>query len=140
MSGPYNPQPGRQPAEQPPWSGYGRQESYLQAGYQQSGYQQPQGGYSYPQQESDIGHSERIRVIGLLGAAVGAALLIAGFTALAWYRIVGRDIKFSDFHKALSPPGAPAFPKAYFGWLGWLLLGPSSSAQHWLACRSARSL
>jgi hypothetical protein len=155
MSGPYNPQPGGQPGEQPPWGGYpggvgyppygqpayGGQEGYLQggyqsypaqggysqegyqqAGYQQGGYQQRQGGYSYPQQAWDTGRRERTRVIGLLGAAVGAGVLIAGFTALAWYRIVGRDIKFSDFHTALSRPGAPAFPKAYFGWLGWVLL------------------
>jgi hypothetical protein len=156
MNGPYNPQPGSQPGDQPPWARYpggagyppygqpahGGQDGYQQGGYQgypaqggysqggyqqasyqQSGYQQPHGGYSYPQQAwGRTGRRERVRVIGLLGAAVGAAMLIAGFTALAWYRIVGRDIKFGDFHRALNQPGAPAFPKAYFGWLGWVLL------------------
>jgi hypothetical protein len=160
MSGPYNPQPGSQPGEQPPWGGYpgspsypqqgqpsyGGQEGYQQGGYQgyppQGGYQQgayqqggyqhggyeqgayppPQGGYSYQQQAWGTGRRETVGVIGLIGAVVGAALLILGFTALAWYRIAGQDVKFSDLHRSLNQPGAPGLAKAYFGWLGWVLL------------------
>jgi hypothetical protein len=139
MSGPYNPQPGNQPGGQPQWGGYpgsasypqqgqpgyAGQEGYQQGGYQQGGYQQAgyqQGAYSYPQQTWGARRRETVGVIGLIGGAVGAALLIVSFTALAWYRIIGRDIKFSDIHKSLNEPGAPAFPKAYFGWLGWVLL------------------
>ena len=153
MSGPYNPQPGSQPGEQPPWSGYsgggsypqpgqpgyGGHEGYQQGGYQsyppqsyppqggypQAGYQHAgyqQGGYSYPQQAWGTRRRETIGVIGLIGAVAGATLLIVSFAALAWYRIVGHDITFSDFHRSLNQPGAPGFPKAYFGWLGWVLL------------------
>ena len=155
MSGPYNPQPGSQPGDQPLWAGYpggagyppygqpayGGQEDYQQSGYQgypaqggysqgvyqqtgyqQSGYHQPQGAYKYPQQAWGTGRRERVRVIGLLGAAVGAAALIVGFTALAWYRIADHDIKFRDIHRTLDQPGVPALPKAYFGWLGWVLV------------------
>jgi hypothetical protein len=105
----------------PPQGGY-QQGGYQHPGYQQGGYQQPQGGYSYPQQTWGARRREKVGVIGLIGAAAGAALLIVGFTALAWYRIAGQDIKFSDLHKSLNEPGAPGFPKAYFAWLGWVLL------------------
>jgi hypothetical protein len=103
----------------PPQGGY-QQGGYQHGGYQDAGYQQ--GGYSYPQQTWGARRRETVGVIGLIGAAVGAALLIVSFTALAWYRIIGRDIKSNDIHKSLNQPGAPAFPKAYFGWLGWVLL------------------
>ena len=121
MSGPYNPQPGNQPGGQPQWGGYpgsasypqqgqpgyAGQEGYQQGGYQQGGYQQAgyqQGAYSYPQQTWGARRRETVGVIGLIGGAVGAALLIVSFTALAWYRIIGRDIKFSDIHKSLKIP------------------------------------
>jgi hypothetical protein len=124
MSGPYNSQPDSQPGEQPPWGGYPGGASYPQHGQPgygaHEGYQQ--GGYSYPQQAWGTPRRETVGVIGLIGAAAGAALLIVSFTALAWYRIVGQDVKFSDCHRSLNQPGAPGFPKAYFGWLGWVLL------------------
>jgi hypothetical protein len=154
MSGPYNPAPGSQPGEQPQWGGYPgganypqqsqpgypgqdayqqggyqgyQQGGYQQPGYQQGGYQQPQGGYSYPQQTWGYGTARRetVGVIGLIGAAVGAALLIVGFTAVKWYSFSGLDFgKFSDFNDDLKNAGsaAPGLAKAYFGWLGWVLL------------------
>jgi hypothetical protein len=105
------------------YSGY-QQGGYQQGGYQQSlgGYQHPHGGYGYAQQAWSTHRRESVGVIGLIAAAAGAAVLIVGFTVLAWYRIGGLDITFSDFHKTVDQPGAPVFPKAYFGWLGWALL------------------
>jgi len=128
--------------------GYPQQGGYPQGSYpqgdQQGGYQQ--GNYpqqaNYPQQPSGYGYQpgapswgggygtrEQARpsvgIIGLIGAAVGAVLLILGATALAWYKIRGADGKFSDLHSDVKDaPGAAGLglAKAYFGWLAWVLL------------------
>jgi hypothetical protein len=146
------PQEGYQPGY-PPQSGQGGQGG--QGGYQQGGYQQggyPQGGYqqgnypsqgNYPQQQGGgygyqpgspswgggYGTQQQARqsvgIIGLIGAAVGAVLLIVSFTALAWYKIQGANGKFSDLHSDVKDaPGAAGLglAKAYFGWLAWVLL------------------
>lgn len=148
MGAPYNPAPGgNQPGEQPQWGGYpggnypqqGQpgypgQQDYQQGGYGQGGYQQ--GGYpqsGYPQQPGGYGYQpgwggygtqrrETVGIVGLAGAAVGAILLIIGFTALKWYDIGGQEFKVNDLRKSLDRSGAPGFPKAYFSWLGWALL------------------
>jgi hypothetical protein len=140
------------PGEQPPWGGhtsgnypqqdqpgYPAQPGYQPGGYGPPGYTPPgaQQGYqqgNYPQQQSGYGYShgsdrggygrrrETVGIIGLIGAVIGAVLLILGFTALDWYNAQGDKLKVSDIHKSLNGTGAPAFPKAYFGWLGWVLL------------------
>ncbi|HEY7048531.1 MAG TPA: hypothetical protein VH373_15030 [Jatrophihabitantaceae bacterium] len=127
--------------------GYGGSDEYQQGGYGQSGYSQPggyqygeyqQGGYqqaNYPQQPSGYGYGQgyggygsyssqprqTIGIVGLVVAFVGAIVLISGFF-LNWYSADGGHLKFSDIHKTLDGPGAPGLPKAYFGWLAWVLL------------------
>jgi uncharacterized membrane protein len=130
--------------------GYGGSEEYQQGGYGQGGYSQPgsnqyggyqpsgyqQGGYqqpSYSQQQGGYGYGQgygsysqprqTFGIVGLIVAVVGAAVLISGFF-LSWYKVAGQEIKFSDIHKDLNAAGsvAPALPKAYFGWLAWVLL------------------
>lgn len=151
MSAPYNPHPGSQPGEQPQWGAYPggasypqqnqpgyagpqppqqgayqgyQQGGYQQGGYQQGGYQQPPAGYSYPQQAWGYGAQPRetVGLTGLLGAVLGALLLILGFAALAWYSSAGQDVKFSDLHRAAGHIAAAGLVKAYFGWLAWVLL------------------
>lgn len=128
--------------------GYGGSEEYQQGGYGQGGYSQPggnqyggyqQGGYqqpSYSQQQGGYGYGQgygsyssysqprqTFGIVGLVVAVVGAVVLISGFF-LSWYKVAGQEIKFSDIHKDLNAAGsvAPALPKAYFGWLAWVLL------------------
>jgi hypothetical protein len=113
--------------------GYQQQPGEYQqpGGYQQGNYPQQQGGYGYQQGAQSWGGSgkregsQSVGIIGLVGAAVGAILLILGATALAWYKIDGQDGKFSDLHNDVKDaPGAAgvAMAKAYFGWLAWVLL------------------
>jgi hypothetical protein len=100
-------------------------------GYQQANYPQQQGGYGYQQPQGGSGYGEygtqqsQSRqgpgIVGLAVAGVGAIVLVVGFF-LNWYSQDGQGAKFSDFHKQLDGPGAPGFPKMYFGWLGWALL------------------
>ena len=107
-----------------------QQGGYQQGGYQQGGYQQPnysqqQGGYGYGQGYGSYSSYSQPRqtvgIVGLIVAVVGAIVLISGFF-LNWYSAGGDHLKFSDLHKSLDGPGAPGFPKAYFGWLAWVLL------------------
>lgn len=115
-----------------PQGGYPQQGEYQQGGYQQGNYPQQQGGYGYQQGPQPYGASDygreggqSVGIIGLIGAAVGAILLILGATALAWYKIGGEDGKFSDLNNDVKDaPGAVGvgMAKAYFGWLAWVLL------------------
>lgn len=113
--------------------GYQQQPGEYQqpGGYQQGNYPQQQGGYGYQQGAQSWGASgqreggQSVGIIGLVGAAVGAILLIVGATALAWYKIRGQNGKFSDLHTDIKDaPGAAGLglAKAYFGWLAWVLL------------------
>ncbi len=60
------------------------------------------------------------RVVNPAGIAIallgGGAALIGSF--VDWYT----DVKLGDIVNALDVDGAKAFPKAYFGWLMWVLL------------------
>lgn len=68
--------------------------------------------------------------MGVLGIAVmvaGATLVLLSFATLAWYGgsrgpdSVG-NIGFSDLHHLMNSFDAPATSRAYFAWLGWVLL------------------
>lgn len=117
MSESYSAQPGSAsypPQNRPTYGGPGT--------YTDQGYQHSHAGDNSRQHTAGTHRRKPIGVIGWISTAVGAVLLIVSFTALAWYRIGGRYTAFSDFHRGLSQPDAPGFPKEYFGWLGWLLL------------------
>jgi len=64
-------------------------------------------------------------VVGLVLTAVGAIALVLGYTALEWYKASeSQHAKLSDLRSIVHLPGFPSgFPKAFFGWLDWVLLG-----------------
>lgn len=122
---------------QPGQTGYPGQAGYQQGGGynypQQTGYQpggQQQGGYGY-QQPAGYGYEQRdwrgyssqprekVGIIGLALAVVGAVLLILSFTTLNWYKPPGG--KFSDLHDAAKAADA-GLAKAFSGWLAWVLV------------------
>src|SRR6266536_1719253 len=120
MSGPYNPGPGGDQPGYPGQQGYPQPGGYGQgSGYQPTNYPQPHGGYWYGQAGSSLGpgygarQRQSVGLAGLAVAAVGAVLLVLGFTALNWYGADGDHLTFSDIHKSLGGLRAPGFPKAY---------------------------
>jgi hypothetical protein len=129
-----------QPASDQPY-GQAAPPGYVQPGYVQPGYGQPaadQPGYgqsygaptstwSPPPAYGGYGSAPRrtFGVVGAILAIIGAAALVVAFTAVAWYSKSGTDLKYSSFHDAVQLPGADAFAKLYFTWLGWALLAAS---------------
>lgn len=57
--------------------------------------------------------------VGIVVAIVGGALSLIG-TLVEWYS--PGSVTLQDIIRALDAPGAKAFPKAYFGWLMWVVL------------------
>lgn len=147
---PYQSQHGYPPpqAPTPPQQGYPSQQGYAsQQGYPpQQGYpsQQPYPGQQqygppggYPGDVAPVARRSTLRlgVVGLVLAVIGAALLVVSFTAVNWFRsssdsTFGGSTKFGEVHKHLGTIKAESqgladgtwIAKAYFGWLGWVLL------------------
>jgi hypothetical protein len=63
--------------------------------------------------------------VAMAFALVGGAAVLVG-TLLDWYS--RGDVSLQDIVKALDAPGAKAFPKAYFGWLMFVLLAATVMA------------
>lgn len=112
--------------------------------YGQQPYGQPYGGQGYPPPgvpgyppPAPAGPRTGLRlgVVGLILAAVGAALLLVSYLAVNWFTTAndsafGGSAHFTDVHSHLgtikSESQGIAEPtwiaNAWFGWLGWLLL------------------
>jgi hypothetical protein len=123
----YGPPP-NQPVQQPqygapPQQPYGapQQQAYGQPPYGQYG-----GGYQpapYGAPRSTPSHGQAFGTVGAVVALIAAAAGAVAVTALKWFSTLGRA-HFSDVHdlvKGLGPV-ANGFGKAYFSWLGYLLL------------------
>lgn len=96
MTGPY-------PVPPPPGYGYGYG---------------PPGGPAAPPW---AGGGRAVNPAGIAVSLVGGALvLLAAF--LPWYSAGDNDTVLADIVRALDVDGAKAFPKAYFGWLIWVVL------------------
>ncbi len=76
-------------------------------------------GYGYPPVGRDVRTDRTANPVGMAGAALGGVLALFG-TLVDWYS--PGSISLQDIIRALQAPGADAFPKAYFGWLLWVLL------------------
>jgi hypothetical protein len=68
------------------------------------------------------GGGNSIGVVGSLLALIGAAAIIVAFTAVDWFSGFGGHSHFSDLHDITKGGGSTGIAKAYFGWLGWVLL------------------
>lgn len=79
----------------------------------------PSPGYGYPPPGRGASASRRANPVGIASAAIGGSLALLG-TLLDWYS--PGSISLQDILQALQAPGAKAFPRAYFGWLMWVLL------------------
>jgi hypothetical protein len=80
-------------------------------------------GSSQPLASELRGHRHSFGVAGTALAAAGAVLLIVSFTALTWLSDLG-PAQFHDIHVLLNANSdhAATLAKAYFGWLGWVLI------------------
>jgi hypothetical protein len=114
----YGPPPapyGQQPQYGPPPNPYGQPPQYAQPAY----------GYGPgPAAHRQTAPGARVGVVGLAIAALGAVLIIIGFTATKWLSLEGLPgLKFSDIHDATNgdTSGASGLAVAYFGWLAWVL-------------------
>jgi hypothetical protein len=125
----YGPPTHDQPYGQAPTPGYaqpGYGQPAEQPGYGQS-YGTPTSSWSPPPAYGGYPSTPRrtFGVVGAILAIVGGAALVVGFTAVAWYSRGGSNLKYSTFHDVVQLPGADAFAKLYFTWLGWALLAAS---------------
>lgn len=113
--GPGQPQYGQPPAT-PGWNeadqGYGPTAGGPGRGY---------GAGSTPY-VAGTGGGNSIGVVGSLLAVIGAAAIIVAFTAVNWFSDFGTKNHFSDLHKITNTTFGAGVAKAYFGWLGWVLL------------------
>ena len=81
---------------------------------------------NYPGYGVNTTTHRELGIVGLVITVIGAAMIVASFTALNW--LSGDDgfggtatVKFSDLHDAVTSD-APVVPRLYFNWLGWALL------------------
>jgi hypothetical protein len=125
---PYGQQPpqqpyGQQPYGQPPQQPYGQppQAPYGQA--QQYG--QPMYGGSAPPPSPYVSTAtgQRFGIVGAAVALVGAALVVVAFTAVNWYNHLPFRSHLDDLRKIADHSDVvTGVAKAYFTWLGWVLL------------------
>lgn len=79
----------------------------------------PAQGYGYPPPGRGGLASRTANPLGIALATIGGGLALIG-TLVDWYS--PGSTSWQDIIQALDAPGAKAFPKAYFGWLMWVLL------------------
>lgn len=110
-------QPQPQPYGQQAQSGYGQQQQPAY-GQQQSAYPQP-GSFNYGARTNS---GRAYGVVGAVLAVLGAAAVVVAFTAVKWYD--QGSLKFNDIKDNLDHFSSQAsfLPKAYYSWLGWVLL------------------
>ena len=123
------PQYGQQPGYEQQQPGYGQQPGQYGQHGQPAGQPQGRPPYGAPYGAANaygdpISSGAKFGVVGTTLAGIGAVLLIIAFTAVDWFSQFGGDSHFGDIHNVLdaSPNQANGLPKAYFGWLGWVLL------------------
>lgn len=79
----------------------------------------PAQGYAYPPPGRGGPASRTANPLGIALATIGGALALIG-TLVDWYSPGSTSLQ--EIIQALDAPGAKPFPKAYFGWLMWVLL------------------
>jgi hypothetical protein len=100
--------------------GYGPTAGQPGAGYGAPAYGAPGSDpYATPTRREDT-----VGVVGLIIAAIGAALLLVSFLVVDWFSARLGHLDFSELHDGATSgdAGDTWIFKAYFNWLGWALL------------------
>jgi hypothetical protein len=125
--GPGQPAYGQQPPA--PQPSYGQQPQYgQQPGYGQQPPQMPppMGPVTTQFARLDPGPSQKFGITSFVLTLIGTVLTVLSFTAVNWFDGPASS-KFSRIHQVINAAvangiGSPPIARAYFSWLGWVLL------------------